>query len=653
MSTQPDNFSDIKRGNNQARKQEESKAKAQERKNQRKANKAAKARARYTKMPAEVKQARAAERKQAAAEAAKGRRERAAKARASVNTGAKVGGRSFADYFAKRPGKAVSNVRVRNLLRDKPGHTSTHAEIHNDPARVGVTNADHIDPGRIKDNMQIWPPAGQPWVKIRDLIDELKAGGQLIQRGKAGKFEGLEALFSLSPEVWESVKPEARDDFARAWGEELRAFIAQRFDGARLMHLVLHRDEINASPNAKALILPLVHARTRGAPGEPPKLLCTSDGRPVFELSKKSLKLDTPEQCSDLQTEFANHLRARGWQVERGQVHEMPKRHIPSPQFYRQLHSEAENEALGNLKNLQTQIGAKSEELNSLQDLIDRLKAKRSAAARELSDTKKELEDLKNETTKTRGDISEAKRALEEIARKRAAAEISEKKARRDARNISATLKLLHASAQRHAEATKAANARRADAERDEEEAGARLGVIRDELEEVQAELAATSSSLETVEQTKERARALVRQVIDKETETERERIKAELKNDNELRGEAFIELLKDPEMRRLVSEKMAADEAVKNHKKRQQALKNLAKPTDAELQEAEQLRIKQARTTQALGDYISREASDKADRKARLDADTAALQHGIANPRKPRARDMFDGQGDTKRPKI
>lgn len=305
-------------------------------------------------------EARAAARKEAARIEAKQRRQRATAKRAAINTGAPVAGRHWGEHFKGTPARSYSFVRTRSLVAGRAGANAAHAYAHN--LRQMPTNPDHIDPSLSHQNYiahQATTPGGAPLLP-GDVLNEYRARGLLSERSKA---EGVELLFALSPAIWEAAKPEARPALVRAFGDEVKAFMsAGRFRYGRLLQVVAHADEPEAAPNVKAVFLPLMPAHIRGKKGQGPQVwkrqeldpasgapLFNEDGTPkmgrVMEVTKAPFKLNTKQGLSDLQTEFANHLRARGWHVQRGEVHE-PENH-QKHKTSKEWRSEQERAALG------------------------------------------------------------------------------------------------------------------------------------------------------------------------------------------------------------------------------------------------------------------------------------------------------------------
>lgn len=281
-------------------------------------------------------EAQALARRERATQEAKQRRQRALEKRAAVKAG-QVAGKQWGANFTKQPRGVRSCVRARTLKAGKAGGSAAHAYAHN--LRTMPTNPDHIDPAQSHQNYlahQTRHEDGRP-VLPGEILAGYKARGLLSGRSES---EGVEMLFALSPSLWEAATPEARPELVRAFGDECAAFLrAGKFRYGRLLQVVVHADEPDAAPTCKAVFLPLVPAFVRGKKGEGHKKwmrqeldpatgagLLNPDGTPkmaaVVEVSRAKFGLSGKQALSDLQTDFANHLRQKGWDIERGEVRE-------------------------------------------------------------------------------------------------------------------------------------------------------------------------------------------------------------------------------------------------------------------------------------------------------------------------------------------
>lgn len=380
------------------------------------------------------------------------RKTKAAMNTAAVNRTRSVCGKAWAKLFTKSPDRSYTCVRTRTLTKGKQGTSAEHAYAHN--LRTMPTNPDHIDPAQSHQNCLVFQRknADKSPTLPEDILKQYRDRGLLSTRTQA---EAVELLFSMSPAVWEAAKPEHKPDLVQAFGTEVHEFVKQgRFEKGRLLQVVVHADEPDASPTCKVVFLPLTPACIRGKKGEGEKpwvkhetdpatgrKAYNEDGTPkmgrVVEVSKRAYGLKTGNDLSALQTEFANHLRRKGWEVQRGRVME-PENHQKhkSTKAWR-AGIEAEGQAL--LDDYRQQGEAKMRELiEEAQRLGDERYAEALAKARDLeqmaTQTMAEIEKMRN-------DIVDAMVILEEYADRELVrvgatkAQIENDRARRSASN--------------------------------------------------------------------------------------------------------------------------------------------------------------------------------------------------------------------------
>lgn len=333
---------------------------------------------------------------------------------------------SYKSLFKAIPKKNFSIIRIKTHSNKKSAtdafnhieRLKEHANLsylNKEPDHANTSFLRYLEGGKTQDEKTGLELLGKPQ-NPAEIVEKLKSEKRFVSYSKH-EFTAVEFFMGLSPEIFDQLKDEHKKDFSEKFGAACALFLKERFN-VRVCSIRLHQDE--QTPHVQALLLPLVPAFKKGGDKGEKQPLLNESGQRVLTTSKRAIGLGVSAfELVQLHTEFANYLRKKGFEVNRGEVNEPLAKTHKSLRDFKSITQKTELRKLKAVEKLEAQAEAGSTTKSLIKGIGEGWAAGKNAVLKDAeekakAEVKKQLKQREQEAIEAKEKAKKLKLELEQ-----------------------------------------------------------------------------------------------------------------------------------------------------------------------------------------------------------------------------------------------